>query len=103
MLYLLPSLSIGSFKKKNVIIGQYADLGNYDGLLSMSYFEDVSIDFINKKLLIETSPSMGKISSHSQAIPVEVKKVGKYEIDLFVKICINDSVQAKVEFDTVPG
>ena len=105
MLYLLPSLSIGNFKKKNVILGQYADLGNYDGILSMSYFEDVpfSIDFVNKKLRIETTQSIEDISSHAQAIPIEIKKVGKYEIDLFVKICINDSVQARAEFDTGAG
>jgi hypothetical protein len=105
MLYLLPSLSIGSFTKKNVIIGQYADLRNYDGILSMSYFEDVpfSIDFVNKKLQVETKHSIEEISSHAQAIPIEVKKTGKYEVDLFVKICINDSVQARAEFDTGAG
>jgi len=105
MLYFLPSFSIGSFTKKNVIIGQYADLGNYDGILSMSYFEDVpfSIDFVNRKLQIETKESVEKISSNAQATPIEVKKVGNYEIDLFVKICINDSVQARAEFDTGAG
>lgn len=105
MLYFLPALSIGSFTKKNVVVGQFAGLGNYDGLLSMSYFEDVpfSIDFVNKKLQIETKESIGNISSRAQAIPLEVKKVGKYEIDLFVNICINDSVQANAEFDTGAG
>jgi len=105
MLYFLPSLSLGSFTKRNVIVGKYADLGNYDGILSMSYFEDIpfSIDFVNKTLQIETKQSIEKISLHAQAIPIEVKKVAKYEIDLFVKICINDSVQARAEFDTGAG
>lgn len=105
MLYTLNTLSIGNFTKKNVTIGQYADLSKYDGILSMSYFEDVpfSIDFINKKLVIETKESLSKIYANAERIPIKVKKVGKDEIDLFVKLCINDSMEATAEFDTGAG
>src|SRR6266496_2008156 len=34
MLYVLPSLSIGSFTQQNIVIGSYDALQNCDGLLS---------------------------------------------------------------------
>src|SRR5438046_2510483 len=71
----------------------------------MNYFEDIpfSIDFVNKKLIIETKESITKISSNAKKIPLEIKKIGKYEIDLFVRLCINDSISANAEFDTGAG
>ncbi|MES1217780.1 MAG: retropepsin-like aspartic protease [Bacteroidota bacterium] len=105
MLYVLPSLTIGKFSKTNVVIGQYAGLTKYDGILSMSYFEDIpfSIDFIHRKLVIETNESLAAIDDHAEKIALHVKKAGKYQRDLFVNICINDSVHAKAEFDTGAG
>jgi hypothetical protein len=46
MLYILPSLSVGSFIKQNVIIGSYDALQNCDGLLSMDYFRDTPLRLI---------------------------------------------------------
>lgn len=104
-LYELPSLSIGSFKKNNVVIGEYAALNNFDGLLSMDYFRDVpfTIDFINKKLILETKESMTAINARSEKIPIQLKTNGKNELEFFVKICVNDSLQANAEFDTGSG
>jgi len=104
-LYLLPSLSVGSFSKTNIVVGEYAGLNGFDGLLSMDYFRDTpfTIDFINKKLIIETPRSLAGISAKAEKIPIRLKKNGKYELDFFVKICINDSLDAEAEFDTGAG
>lgn len=105
MLYTLPSLSVGNFTKSNIIIGSYDALQNCDGLLSMDYFRDTpfTIDFVNKKLIIETSASLSEIKKHAERIPIKLKPNGKNELDFFVHICLNDSIAAEAEFDTGAG
>jgi hypothetical protein len=105
MLYVLPSLSIGSFTKQNVFIGSYDALQNCDGLLSMDYFRNTpfTIDFINRKLIIETAQTLSEITKQGERISMKLKANGKNELDFFVNICINDSIQADAEFDTGAG
>jgi hypothetical protein len=105
MLYILPSLSIGNFTKQNVVIGSYDALQNCDGLLSMDFFRDTpfTIDFINRKLIIETPQTLSVISKQAEKIPIELKSNGKNELDFFVSICMNDSIKADAEFDTGSG
>ena len=105
MLYTVPTLSIGSIKKNNVVIGKFDGLTNCDGLISMDYFRDIpfTIDFINKKLIFETKESMTSILKFGGHIPIHLKTNGKNELDFFVKICINDSISANAEFDTGAG
>jgi hypothetical protein len=104
-LYELPSLAVGEYRKSNVVIGEFAALTNFDGLLSMDFFRDTpfTIDFVNRKLIIEDTESFSKIKQQSEQIPIEVRRRGKYEIDLFAKVCINDSLEAVAEFDTGAG
>ena len=105
MLYKLSSLSVGSLKKENVIVGTYERLQNCDGLLSMDYFRDVpfTIDFIQKKLIIESPQKLSSIAKNAEHIPIELKRNGKNELDFFVTICANDSINMKAEFDTGAG
>lgn len=105
MLYQLSSISVGNFKKQNVAVGEWDGLKNCDGILSMNYFENIpfTIDFKNKLLIIESSPGLNKIKSSASRISIVLKRNGKYELDFFVNICIDDSIPAKAEFDTGAG
>lgn len=105
MLYVLPVLSVGSFTKQNVIVGSYDAMQNCDGLLSMDYFRNTAftIDFVNRKLIIETPATLLEIAKHAKRIPIKLKPNGKNELDFFVHICLNDSIAAEAEFDTGAG
>lgn len=105
MLYVLPSLSVGGFEKQNIIVGSYDALRNCDGLLSMDYFRDTpfTIDFANKKMIIETPATISAIRKQAERIPIKLKPNGKNELDFFVRICLNDSIEAEAEFDTGAG
>ena len=54
MMYTLPSLSIGGFKRTDIIVGLFDGLPTCDGIISMNFFENtpVTVDFINKKLIV---------------------------------------------------
>ena len=105
MLYILPSLSAGTFAKQDVVIGVYDALPGCDGFLSMDYFRDTpfTIDFLHNKLIIETQKSIGEISENATKVPINLKLNGKNELDFFVRVCINDSISADAEFDTGAG
>ena len=97
-LYILPSLSVGSFTKQNVIIGSYNALPNCDGLISMDYFRNnpFTIDFINKKLIIETPETLSETTKQAEKIPITLKANGENELGFFVNVCINDSIRGRV-------
>ena len=103
--YTLPSLAVGTLIQRNLIVGEYDRLQNCDGLLSMDYFRNTpfTIDFINKKLILESSESVSHISAQAEKIPIRLKTNGKNELDFFVTVCINDSIAAQAEFDTGAG
>ncbi|HYK46234.1 MAG TPA: retropepsin-like aspartic protease [Parafilimonas sp.] len=105
MLYILPSLSAGTFTRQNVVIGVYDALPGCDGLLSMNYFRDTpfTIDFKHKSLIIETTSSIARISKNATRVPIKLKLNGKDQLDFFVHVCINDSIPADAEFDTGSG
>ena len=88
-----------------MVIGSYDAVQNCDGLLSMDYFRNTpfTIDFINSKLIIETARTLTEIAKRAGKVPVQLKANGKNELDFFISICINDSIDAEAEFDTGSG
>ncbi len=102
MLYEIPSVSIGGFRKTGVIAGKLDDPVPYDGIISMNFFEDVpvTLDFVNKELIIETKASLSKISPATERIHIRLFRNGKDELSFFVTICLDDKEKAEAEFDT---
>ncbi len=102
MLYKIPSVSIGGFRKTGVTAGKLDAAVPYDGIISMNFFEDVpvTLDFVNRKLIIETENSLKEISSAAERIPIRPFRNGKDELSFFVTICLDDKEKAEAEFDT---
>jgi len=87
------------------VVGEWEGLSGCDGIISMNYFENtpVTIDFIHKKLIFESSASLLRITARAEKIPVRLFRNGKDELSFFVSVCLNDKSQANAEFDTGSG
>lgn len=102
--YQVPSLNIGSFELKNVMVGVTAILDgwNMDGIISLINFEKtpVTVDYNKKKLIIETPTSLHKKARSAQTLPIKLHQFGNLSLDIFVPVCINGSTSLDMEFDT---
>lgn len=105
--HFLPSLSVGSLKHERVPMGVYPPLDTYgiDGLVSMKTFEDrpFTIDFRNKRLILETVESLKARTERSDVLPLLLNTERDLMLDIFVRICLNDSVTLEAELDTGSG
>jgi hypothetical protein len=106
-MYQVPSITLGDLRKIDVIAGK-ADasfLPSCDGIISLNYFENIpfTIDFVNRKLILEKETNIQNIASKAQKIPVRLFRNGKDELSFFVTLCLDDQTQAEAEFDTGSG
>lgn len=76
-----------------------------DGLLSMDFFRDqpFTLDLASGTLVLESPRRVEEIAARAATIPVRLKTNGPHELDLFVRVCVGDSVSADAEFDTGAG
>jgi hypothetical protein len=102
-IYKLPSLSIGNFKIKNVLVGvtELLDQWNMDGLVSLVNFskQPITIDYRRLELKIESPASIKTIRKSSRQIPIKLHSFADISLDIFVTVCINGE-QLDMEFDT---
>ena len=100
----VPSMSLGSLTKRDVVVGRFAP-DNADGMLSMDYFRDVpfTLDLGAGTLTIESPAHVRDIAARAATIPIRLKPNGPHELDFFVRVCAGDSVVAESEFDTGAG
>ncbi|MBX7045176.1 MAG: aspartyl protease family protein [Ignavibacteria bacterium] len=105
--YEIPSIQIGGYKVNDVIVGEYPPLDEYgiEGIISLKFFENkpFTIDFKNKKFVIENKKSMSKIRKHSEATPILLDVFSDWAIDMYINLIVNDSISLKAEFDTGSG
>lgn len=106
-LKIFPSVALGNYKLTNVYGGVYPQFDEYglDGLVSLKQFENqpVTIDFKDKTLTLETKESLDKIEKSAEIMPIALNTYIDYGLDIFVTLCLNDSVKIKAEFDTGSG
>ena len=100
----VPSMSLGSLTRRDVVVGSFAP-PNADGMLSMDFFRDVpfTLDLRAGTLTIESPGRLRDIASRAERIPIRLETNGPHELDLFVRVCVGDSVVAEAEFDTGAG
>lgn len=107
IVYTIPSFGIGEVIDKNVKLGVYPPLDKYgvDGLISLKFFEDkpFSIDFKNQKLKILNAKELEEIKKDQLQIPVFLKTHTDFTVDMFIEICLNESISVQAEFDTGSG
>jgi len=105
--YKARSISVRSLIQTNPFIGVYPKLDEYgiDGLVSLKLFEEnaFTIDFVNKQVIIETVESLSQIEKTAEILPIQFDRERDKVLDMFVTICINDSVSLQAEFDTGSG
>ncbi|MCB0724358.1 MAG: aspartyl protease family protein [Ignavibacteriae bacterium] len=105
--YLLPSISIGEYKKSAVKIGVFGLLDDYgmDGLVSLKMFEDqpFTIDFKNKLLILNTPAELSALESSGKSVPIKFNTMTDMVLDMFIPVCLNDSITIDAEFDTGSG
>lgn len=107
-LFMLPKINIGQYSAANVKTAVYPPLDEYgiDGIISLKEFENtpVTIDFKNGLLIIENNASLLKIEkSASGIIPLLLHMHTNDALDVFVTLCLNDSIKIEAEFDTGSG
>jgi hypothetical protein len=104
---LFPSVSVGNLRVTDVPGGIFPMLDDYeiDGIISIKQFEKqpVTIDFKNKTMTLETPQSMAEIEKTAERLPLIINDLLDLGIDVFVNICLNDSVKIRAEFDTGSG
>jgi len=100
----VSSLTVGSLRRRDVVVGGFAP-PNADGLLSMDFFRDqaFTLDLTRGLLTMESGRRVEEIVAHGTSIPIRLKLNGPNELDLFVSVCVGDSVAADAEFDTGAG
>lgn len=105
-MYMIPELTLGGFRQNVPLLGVYPPLDEYgiDGIISLKLFENqaFTIDFKNKKLILENSNSLSKIEREGDYIPIEFQQYRDKALDIFMEICIN-GVALQAEFDTGSG
>jgi hypothetical protein len=106
-LFSLPSISIGHHKVSNVKSGVYAPLDDYgiDGIISAKEFENqpFTINYQNNTVTIEDKSSLAVIESSAESIPITLHSQMDISLDIFVPLCLNDSIKIQAEFDTGSG
>lgn len=107
-LFSIPKLTIGNHTVYNVVAAVYAPLDEYgiEGVVSLKEFENipVTVDFKNSTFTIEESENMPAIeSSASAVIPLKLHRQTGKSLDIFIDICLNDSIKIEAEFDTGSG
>ena len=95
-LWSVPSVSLGSFIRRDVVVGRFAP-DNADGMLSMDYFRDVpfTLDLAAGTLTTEAPSKVRDIAAHAATIPIQLKPNGPHELDFFVRVCAGDGVAAR--------
>jgi hypothetical protein len=105
--YTAKQISVGNLAQQNPHIGVYPPLDEYgfDGLVSLKLFENqpFTIDFINSQLILETDESLSLIEQAAEILPIKFDKERDKVLDLFITVCLNDSVSLQAEFDTGSG
>lgn len=105
--YTVPKISLGNVTKNEMKVGVYPPLDNYgiDGLLSLKFFEETpfTIDFKNQKISILTRKGVEKLAKSNTSLPMKLYMHTDISLDVFIPICLNDSMVIDVEFDTGSG
>ena len=101
--YKIPSLSIGSYKMRNVLVGvtKLLDEWTLDGVVSLINFEKqpITIDYAKRILQIESAASMKTIRANSHSVSIKAHRFTNISLDIFVPICIKNE-KLDLEFDT---
>ncbi|MCB0508488.1 MAG: retropepsin-like domain-containing protein [Bacteroidetes bacterium] len=102
----LNNLQIGKFSATNEICSVYDIDFPFDGLISLTPFlsTPITIDFLNKQLIIETKRSIKKrISSADYQIPIKIHNDKGISIDIATNIKLNDTLDLLVNLDSGSG
>lgn len=106
-IYELPSVSVGNTQQTDVTIGVYPPLDDYgvEGLIALTYFEDkpFSIDFRNQTLSFVSDDELEQFARESTVLPIRIQRKGGVSLDIFIPVCLNESVKVLAEFDTGSG
>lgn len=104
---LFPSVTIGDYTAANVYGGVYPpfDEAEIDGVIPIKFFENqpVTVNFKDKTLTIETKEGLKEIENSAEQLPLILNTHLDYGLDIFVTVCLNDSIKIKAEFDTGSG
>ena len=102
----LSSISLGSFKKKDVKVGVFdlplpPDFADIEGFLSLQFFEEnpFTIDHANGSVIIENSTSMLSRFEHGSEVDVRFERLGPV-VEAFLKLCLPNGRIIEVEVDT---
>ena len=100
------SLNIGDFKVNDETFGVLDIEFPFDGLISLTMFKDkqITIDFGNKILSIESDKSLEKlIAKKDFEIPLQISNDRDISIDISIKIILDDHLPLNVVLDSGAG
>ena len=105
-LYIVNKIELGSIAEdKPVITILDADLGNIDGLISLTCFRNrpFTIDFTNKKIYLETKSSLKERMNKGKVVPIQLDDVRGISIDMFTKVRVNEKLTLQISLDSGAG
>ncbi len=100
------SLNIGDFKANDETFGVLDIEFPFDGLISLTMFKDkqITIDFGNKVLSIESEKSLEKLIANKDfEIPLQISNDRDINIDISMKIILDDHLPLNVVLDSGAG
>lgn len=106
-LFGVPRINFAGRNLNNVTAAVFPLLDEYgiDGVISLKEIENTpaTINFKDKTLTFETEASLREIEISAVSIPVKLHNQIDRSLDMFITLCINDSVKIDAEFDTGSG
>ncbi len=102
----VSSISLGSFKKKDVIVGVFnlplpVDFADIEGFLSLQFFDEnpFTIDYTSGNVIIESHTSMLSRVEHGTEVDVRFERLGP-TVEAFLKLSLPNGRMIEVEVDT---
>jgi len=105
-LYGAEEIKLGNLVYRNPIITILdADLGNIDGLISLTCFRTrpFTIDFTNKKIYLETKRSLKERMKRGKTVPIQFDNDRGISLDMFTKVRVNDTLTLQISLDSGAG
>ncbi len=105
-LYKVDDIKIGNLIVRGPTVTVLnADLGDFDGLISVTSFRTrpFTIDFADKKLLLETGSSLEEREKAGKAVPIRLDDDRGISLDMFTDVRVNDRLTLLVSLDSGAG
>jgi len=105
-IYKIKTLTMGDYTAPNPTLTIIdADLGEYDGLISLMAFKDqpFTIDYQTKEIIFETDKTLTSIKKQGSIVPLQIGADRDKALDIFAYFRVNDKLTLQFSMDSGAG